>query len=77
VTRWTAAQGRRLVTENVKDVQPLVQLASEHGEPVARMLYTSNRRFARMRRNPSSLLDALRRWLKQPAGHAGPVDWLS
>jgi hypothetical protein len=21
--------------------------------------------------------DALRRWLKQPAGHVGPVDWLS
>jgi hypothetical protein len=57
---------------NVKDFQPLVRLASERGEPVARMLYTSNCRFPRTRRNPSPLLDALCRWLKQPAGHAGP-----
>jgi len=77
VMRWAAAQGRRLVTENVKDFQPLVQLVSERGEPVARMLYTGNRRFPRTRRNPSPLLDALRRWLTQPAGHAGRVDWLS
>ncbi|MGH4016078.1 MAG: DUF5615 family PIN-like protein [Pseudonocardiaceae bacterium] len=77
VMRWAVAQGRRLVTENVKDFQTLVQLASERGEPVARMLYTSSRRFPRTRRNPSPLLDALRRWLSQPAGHAGPVDWLS
>lgn len=74
---WATAQDRRLVTENVKDFQPLVQLASERGEPAARMLYTSSRRFPRTRRNPSPLLDALRRWLDQPAGHAGPVTWLS
>ncbi len=77
VMRWAAAHGRRLVTENVKDFQPLAQYASERGEPVARMLYTSNRRFPRTRRNPSPLLDALRPWLNQPAGHVGPVDWLS
>lgn len=77
VMRWAAAQDRRLVTENVKDFQPLVQLASERGEPAARMLYTSSRRFPRTRRNPSPLLDALRRWLSEPAGHAGPVDWLT
>lgn len=77
VMLWAAAQGRRLVTENVKDFQPLVQLASERGEPVAAILYTSNRRFSRTRRNPTPLLDALRRWLKQPADHVGPVDWLS
>lgn len=35
-------QGRRLVTENVKDFQPLVQLASE---PAALVLFTSSRRF--------------------------------
>ncbi|MGH3978987.1 MAG: DUF5615 family PIN-like protein [Pseudonocardiaceae bacterium] len=77
VMRCAATQGRRLVTENVKDFQPLVQRASERGEPLARMLCTSSRRFPRTRRNPSPLLDALRRWLDQPAGHASPVDWLS
>ncbi|MGH3825415.1 MAG: DUF5615 family PIN-like protein [Pseudonocardiaceae bacterium] len=77
VMRWAAAQDHRLVTENVKDFQPLIQLASESGEPTARLLYTSSRRFPRIRRNPSSLLDALRRWLKESAGHANPVAWLS
>ncbi|MGH4008370.1 MAG: DUF5615 family PIN-like protein [Pseudonocardiaceae bacterium] len=72
VMQWAAVQGCRLVTENVKDFQPLVQLAAERGDPVARMLYTSNRRFPRTRRNPSPLLEALCQWLKQPAGHAEP-----
>lgn len=77
VMRWAATQGCRLVTENVKDFQPLVQLANERGEPVAFMLFTSSRRFPRTRHNPSPLLDALRRWLSEPADHAGPVAWLS
>lgn len=77
VMRWAAAHDRRLVTENVKDFQPLVADAHERGEPVARMLYTSSRRFPRTRRNPSPLLDALHSRLKQPAGNCGPIDWLS
>jgi len=77
VLRWASTQGRRLVTENVKDFQPLVHGASERGEPVAHVLFTSSRRFPRSRRNPGPLLDALRRWLSQPAGQATPVDWLS
>ena len=75
--RWAAIQGRRLVTENVKDFQPLAQSASERGEPAALVLFTRSRRFPRTRRNPSPLLDALRRWLSQPADHAGPIAWLS
>jgi hypothetical protein len=50
VMRWATAHGRRFVTENVKDFQPLVARANERGEPVARMLYTSSRRFPRTRR---------------------------
>ncbi len=76
VMRWAAAQGRRLVTENVKDFQPLVQLANERGEPTPRLLYTSSRRFPRSRRNPGPLLAALRGWLTQPEGHTKPIDWL-
>lgn len=77
VMQWAAAQDRRLVTENVKDFQPLIQLASAAGEPTARMLYTSSRRFPRTRRNHSPLLDALRQWLAQPTGHTSPIAWLS
>lgn len=77
VMRWAAAQGRRLVTENVKDFQPLAQLASERGEPAALVLFTSSRRFPRTRHNPGPLLDALRRWLSQPADHVNPIAWLS
>jgi predicted nuclease of predicted toxin-antitoxin system len=74
VRRWAATHDRRLVTENVKDFQPLVQLA---GEPAALLLFTSSRQFPRTRRNPSLLLAALRHWLTQPADHAGPTAWLS
>ncbi|MGH3942902.1 MAG: DUF5615 family PIN-like protein [Pseudonocardiaceae bacterium] len=77
VMRWAVAEGRRLVTENVKDFQPLVQGASERGEPSAQVLFTSNRRFPRSRRNPGPLLDALRRWLSQSTEQPAPVDWLS
>ncbi len=76
VMRWAAAQGRRLVTENVKDFQPLIHWASERGEPAALMLFTSSRRFPRTRRNPGPLLHALRRWLSQSADHAGSIAWL-
>ncbi len=77
VMRWAAAQGRRLVTENVKDFHPLVQSASEGDEPAALVLFTSSRRFPRTRRNPGPLLDALRHWLSQPADHTGPIAWLN
>ncbi len=77
VMRWAATQGRRLVTENVKDFQPLIQVASERGEAAALVLFTSSRRFPRTRRNPGPLLDALRRWLSQPSDHVGPIAWLS
>ena len=77
VMRWAVTQDRRLVTENLKDFQPLVQSASERGEPAALVLFTSNRRFPRTRRNPGPLLDALRRWLNQPGEHASPIAWLS
>ena len=77
VMRWAGTQGRRLVTENVKDFQPLAQAANERGEPAALVFFTSSRRFPRTRRNPGPLLDALRRWLSRPADRAGPLAWLN
>jgi hypothetical protein len=52
-------------------------LAAALDEEVMQWAAAQSRRFPWTRRNPSPLLDALRRWLKQPAGHAGPVDWPS
>lgn len=82
VLRWAAAHGRWVVTENVRDFEPLVRLAAQQGEPPPQMLYTSSRRFPRSRRNPAPLLDAFRRWLADPSAHCvsqtrAPWTWLT
>jgi len=75
--RWAAEQGRRIVTENVKDFVPLLRRAEELGQAVAPLLFTSSRTFPRSRRNPGPLIDALDAWLR--AATCGPIpleDWL-
>ncbi len=68
---WAVEEGRRVVTENVRD---FVALAGR-GDPPLRVLFTSSRRFPRSRRNPAPLLKALRNWLDAPVAH--PVEaWL-
>jgi hypothetical protein len=68
---WSAEQGRRVVTENVRDFAPLVG----GGDPPLRVLFTSSRRFPRSRRNPGPLLEALHNWLSISVEH--PVEsWL-
>lgn len=63
--------GRRVVAENVKDFRPLVAAGEGPG-----VLLASSRAFARSRRNPGPLIEALDRWL-QVAGSERPVeDWL-
>lgn len=71
VAAWAVKHDRRVVTENVRDFVPL----AGRGEPPLRVLLTSARRFPRSRRNPGPLLDALRRWLADPAARPD-VDWL-
>ncbi|MGL4178654.1 MAG: DUF5615 family PIN-like protein [Dermatophilaceae bacterium] len=76
VFAWAAQQGRRIVTENVKDFRRLL-LAVGDGAPVAPLLFTSSRSFPRTRRNPGPLVNALDAWLTAPDADRRPVeDWL-
>lgn len=75
--RWAAQVGRRIVTENVKDLAPLLRRAEESGEPPTALLYTSSRAFPRSRRNPGPIIDALDAWLHGATTHVRPIeDWL-
>jgi hypothetical protein len=69
--------GRRIVTENVKDFRPLLRRAEEAMLPTSWVLFTSSRRFARSRRNPGPLIDALDAWLARASSVPPPAeDWL-
>ncbi|MDR2565598.1 MAG: DUF5615 family PIN-like protein [Bifidobacteriaceae bacterium] len=69
---WAAAADRRIVTENIKDFVPLTEAARSAGQPVARLLLVSSRRFPRGRGRIGSIVDALEAWLGRPIppGHA-------
>lgn len=71
VAAWAAEEGRRVVTENVRDFAPL----AGRGKPPLRVLFTSSRRFPRSRRNPGLLLKALRGWLDEPVARPDEA-WL-
>ncbi|MEP7022361.1 MAG: DUF5615 family PIN-like protein [Actinomycetota bacterium] len=58
-----AAHGQWLLTENVKDFQPILQQARQGGTPTAGVLFTSSRAFPRSRKNPGPLIHALHAWL--------------
>jgi len=61
---WAAGQGRWLLTENVKDFRPIQLHALASGARVAGLLFTSSRAFARSRKNPGPLVEALHAWLQ-------------
>jgi hypothetical protein len=72
-----AAQGRWLLTENVKDFQPILQQALQTGLPAVGLLFTSSRAFPRSRKNPGPLIHAIDAWVC--AGPPEPPiteDWL-
>lgn len=71
LAHWAAQEGRRIVTENVRDFAPL----AGGDDPALRVLFTSSRRFPRSRRNPGPLVDALRHFLAAPEAHPGEA-WL-
>jgi predicted nuclease of predicted toxin-antitoxin system len=58
-----AAHGQWLLTENVKDFQPILQQALQAGTPTAGLLFTSSRTFPRSRKNPGPLIQAIHAWL--------------
>lgn len=73
--QWARANGRRLVTENVKDFKPL--LRGEEGKAGPGILLTSSRTFSRSRRSVGILVAALASWLDRPdAASRPPEDWL-
>jgi predicted nuclease of predicted toxin-antitoxin system len=72
--RWAAEHGRRIVTENVKDLAPLLRRTEELGQPAASLLFTSSRTFPRSRRNPGPLIDALDAWLRAAEVAPPPVE---
>lgn len=75
---WAGQQGRRIVTENVKDFTPLLHRAEEAGQPAAPLLFTSRRTFPRSRRNPGPMIDALDAWLRAADATQRPAeDWLT
>lgn len=63
VFAWAAAHGCWVLTENVKDFQPIKLRALQAHAPVAGLLFTSSRAFPRSRRNIGPLVDALEAWL--------------
>jgi Domain of unknown function (DUF5615) len=71
VATWAARDGRRVLTENVRDFVPLLGVI----DPPVRLLLTSSRRFPRSRQNPGPLLEALRGWLDGDVERA-PMEWL-
>ncbi len=75
---WAGAQGRWLLTENVKDFRPLLLRAMQADTPATRILFTSSRSFPRSRKNPGPLISALHAWLSSGLPQA-PIteDWLT
>ena len=77
VFAWACEQRRRVVTENVQHLDPLLAEVARAGEPTAGVLFTSSRTVRRSRKNPGPLLDALRAWLLDANREAQLVEWLA
>jgi hypothetical protein len=72
-----ATQRRWVLTENVKDFQPILQQSFQAGTPATGLLFTSSRAFPRSRKNPGPLIDAIHAWLTNgPPPPPLTEDWL-
>ncbi len=72
------ADGRWLVTENVKDFRPILLRALQDGTATTGIVFTSSRTFPRSRKNPGPLISALRQWLMTgPPEPPVTEDWLA
>ncbi len=77
VYAWAAAQRCWLLTENVRDSQPIKLRALQAGAATAGLLFTSSRAFPRSRQHIGPLVDALDAWLTAGPPEAPIVeDWL-
>jgi hypothetical protein len=77
VFAWAAAQRCWLLTENVKDFQPIKLRALQANASTAGLLFTSSRTFPRSRQHIGPLVDALDAWLAQGPPEPPIIeDWL-
>lgn len=77
VFAWAAARRCWLLTENVKDFQPIKMRALQANAATASLLYTSSRTFPRSRQHVGPLINALDAWLaKGPPDPPIIEDWL-
>jgi hypothetical protein len=77
VFAWAAARQCWLLTENVKDFQPIKLRALQANIVTASLFFTSSRTFSRTRQHLGSLVNALDAWLAQgPPEHPIIEDWL-
>jgi hypothetical protein len=77
VFAWAAARRCWLLTENVKDFQPIKLRALQANASTAGLLFTSSRTFPRSRQHIGPLVDALDAWLaKGPPEPPIVEDWL-
>ncbi len=77
VLAWAPAQGRWLLTENVKDFRPILLRAMQGDSSITGILYTSSRAFPRSRKNPGPLIQAIHAWmLSGPPEAPLAEDWL-
>jgi hypothetical protein len=63
VFAWAATRRCWLLTENVKDFQPIKLRALQANAPTPGLLFTSSRTFPRSRQHIGPLVDALDAWL--------------
>ncbi|HCU91862.1 MAG TPA: hypothetical protein DHU96_03645 [Actinobacteria bacterium] len=77
VSAWATAQGRWLLTGNVKDFRPILLRALQTETPATGILHTSSRAFPRSRKNPGPLIQSQHAWLRAGPPEA-PIteDWL-
>ena len=74
---WAAAQRCWLLTENVKDLRPIMLRALQAGGAAAGLLFTSSRTFPRSRRDLGPLTEAIYAWVaKGPPAPPLSEDWL-
>ena len=57
-------QGRRVITENIRDFRPLLTLALSRGTSFAPLLFTTAKKYSRRASALGALTTALRAWLR-------------
>jgi hypothetical protein len=77
VFAWAAARQCWLLTENVKDYQPIKLHALQANAAIAGLLFTSSRTFPRSRQHVGPLVEALDAWLAHGVPQPPIIeDWL-